>query len=496
MKMKFSISLKLTIIVVVLSAIIILSLTYINISEQRNFFTRNYSVRGVELAKSFDTSISYHDSFSDIEILQQFVENISMTTPNLLLLSINIPGDDESLDILASSDTTLIGTEANTYHNQAYQQTMESGEDTTFYLIQTDQQGSTSITLITPMNLSGDIVGTYDMVFSMDKEFAVFDVQMRTLIMFSVVSLFFLIFGFLFLLRRSIVKPIITFRTASKKIGKGDLDARVDIHSRDELGELATAFNTMTMDLKKSRVKIERYNKTLEGLLKQKDEFIGQLGHDLKNPLTPLVALLPMIIEQEKDPKIKNHLQVMSGNIDYIKDLIFKTLQLAKLRSSNIQFDMQRLNLLNEVELSLKNQQLFLEEHNAKVKNNIGKDFFVTADQLRLAEVFQNLISNAVKYTPNEGGVLTIDAKRDGNFIAVSVQDNGQGMSREQLDQIFDEFYRAEKEQQGTTSTGLGLSITKRIVEKHGGKIWVESAGLGKGSTFYFTLKSDESKKK
>ena len=303
-----------------------------------------------------------------------------------------------------------------------------------------------------------------------------------------------MIFGSLFLLRRIIVNPIISFRNTASKVGKGNLDAKVDISSKDELGELASAFNQMTRDLKKSRSKIERYSKTLEKLLDQKDEFIGQLGHDLKNPLTPLVGLLPMITEQEKDPTIKEHLKVITTNVEYMRELIFKTLELAKLRSPDTKFDFENLNLSKVVDGVADNMALFLKDSKMKLVNKVKDKIMVWADPLRLSEVFNNLISNAVKYTEG-AGMVTIDAEEGDEFVTISVSDTGIGMSQEQLNRVFDEFYMADKASSKVYgSSGLGLSIVKRVVEKHGGKIWVESLGVGKGSTFFFTIKVSNEK--
>jgi signal transduction histidine kinase len=328
------------------------------------------------------------------------------------------------------------------------------------------------------------------MILSMDAAYAALDIQMRNLILIAAVSLFIMIFSFLYMLRKAIVKPITAFRNATKVIGEGNLNEVIDIKSHDELGELANAFNTMTIDLKKSRDKIEKYNKTLEELLSQKDEFIGQLGHDLKNPLTPFIGLLPIIAEQEKDPQLKEHLKLLSSNAEYMKDLIFKTLELAKLRSSNIKFDMENLNLKEEIDTVINRQQSFLKENMISIENLVNEKITVHANKLRLEELINNLVTNAVKYTPKEDGVVIIDAEKEKNFITVSVKDNGIGMTKEQLNHIFDEFYRADRSMREGDSTGLGLSIAKRIVKKHGGDIWAQSSGKGKGTTFYFSLKS------
>ena len=489
MKINFSLSLKLTLIVVSVSAIIIFSLTYYNIEEQTSFFENNYVDKATALARSLDASIESHNELNDTQKLQKYIKQFNNTNSELLEISINLPDEKGRLKAAVSTDVDSIGSFSNQYNNISYRESIERKEDTVIYIASHGEKSHT-LTVFMPINLSGKIAGTYEMLLSMNAAYAAFDVRVRNLVMISAISLFILIFSFLYLLRRAIVKPVIAFRDAAKLIGEGNLDTEIKIESRDELGELSSAFNQMTNDLKKSREKIEKYNKTLEKLLSQKDEFIGQLGHDLKNPLTPLVGLLPMIMEQEKDPKIKQHLGVINDNVEYMRELVFKTLELAKLRSLDIKFDMQELNLLKEINDFLETQQHLLKENNIIVKNKVRDKFLVIADKLRLAEVFNNLINNAVKYTPKGRGLIIIDAKDDNDFVTISTKDNGIGMTKEQVDNIFDEFYKADKSTHERGSIGLGLSICKRIIEKHGGQIWAESSGNGKGSTFFFTLKS------
>ena len=314
-------------------------------------------------------------------------------------------------------------------------------------------------------------------------------VKMQYVILLSVILLFSSVLLFLIILRKIIVKPITNFRDKAKKIGSGKLDTTVDISSKDEFGDLAETFNQMAKDLKESRVKIEEYNRILEKLLEQKDEFIGQLGHDLKNPMQPLVGLLPILIEKEKNSENKEMLEVMHTNVEYMQDLIFDTLKLAKLRSDNIDFNYENLKLREETEKVVKSQKTMLDEKNIKIVNKIKKDIKVYADRLRLQEVFKNLINNSVKYTEKSGGTITLNAEQTKNDkIKISIKDTGIGMTSEQLKKVFDEFYKADRQTSDYHSTGLGLAICKRIVEKHGGKIWVESKGPGKGSTFNFTI--------
>jgi signal transduction histidine kinase len=209
--------------------------------------------------------------------------------------------------------------------------------------------------------------------------------------------------------------------------------------------------------------------------------------------LTPLVNLLPILEKTEKDPKSKELLEILRKSTNRMRNIVIKTLKLAKLNAPSTMFDLKDINLWEEAEDSIKDQQMIYNEKKFIVENKIDENIFIKADKQQLGEVFSNLISNAVKYSP-PGGTITIDAHdNDGDFVTVSIMDFGDGLTYEQIDHIFDEFYKTDESRHDLESSGLGLSICKRIVEKHGGRIWVKSSGLGKGSTFYFTIPKSSS---
>ncbi len=356
----------------------------------------------------------------------------------------------------------------------------------------------------------------------------------------SLYSGIFIIVSFLlifFLFNYFISSPIGELTKGVRRMGKGTLGYEVTIKSKDEIGELATAFNTMSTDLKISRDHLEEYsknleklvaertkeleektrrleqinqdlivareelsvlNKNLEGrvqertgevekLLKQKDEFINQLGHDLKNPLGPLINLIPLLEEKETDPAKKEMLTVLHRNADYMKNLVVKTLELAVLNSPNTRFSIEVLNLFKEVNQIISNKKILFDDNNVKILNNIGGSLSIKADRLRLEELLTNIFENSVKYCQKDCRI-TLNAKLTNDFITISIQDNGIGMNMDEIDRIFDEFYKADSARHDIQNTGLGMSICKRIVEKHGGNIWVESPGPGKGTTVFFTF--------
>ena len=283
--------------------------------------------------------------------------------------------------------------------------------------------------------------------------------------------------------------------TSEFKKKEETLKEKINFLEEDEIAMLE-----MMKELHETRGKLKEFNENLEGLVKerteevekllmQKDEFINQLGHDLKSPLTPLIGLLPVLENIDDDEKSKEIVNIFRRNIEYMRNLVIKTLELAQLNAPSTTFNLLEINIWAVADNCLKDMQIILKEKGITLENRIDKNISVEADMLRIGELFRNLISNSLKYSPKNAKII-IDAQIDHEFVTISVNDTGIGMNKQQIDHIFEEFYKGDKSRHELSSTGLGLSICKRIIEKHGGKIWAESPGPDKGSTFYFTLKS------
>lgn len=351
------------------------------------------------------------------------------------------------------------------------------------------------------------------------------DILLVTLGLVGVGVLFTLIFT------RLLLFPIEKLVSATERVAKGELAPKVDIRSRDEIGDLAKAFNQMTLQIKESRDELEEKVeertrqleenimelnrartstlKTLRDLelakrelekanleLKELDEtrmkFIGIASHELKTPLTAIKSNVDFILS-EKEGKLPEHLKsyllTIQRNTNRIQTRMDHMLDLARIKLGRLYLQPERISLSEVVPLYV--NEIKPVDKELSIEITIPDDLFIYADKNGFHDIFINLLSNAFKYTM-EGGRVSIMARQKENRTFLEIQDTGIGVPADKLQKIFEEFYQVEGGKQG--GAGLGLAITKRLVEEHGGKIWAESQ-IGKGSTFYLALPTDTEKK-
>ncbi|MDG6219772.1 MAG: HAMP domain-containing sensor histidine kinase, partial [Candidatus Thermoplasmatota archaeon] len=233
--------------------------------------------------------------------------------------------------------------------------------------------------------------------------------------------------------------------------------------------------------------KVKKRTEKIEQVLTQKNEFIYQLGHDLKNPLGPLINLIPILLKNESDQHKREMLEVISRNTNHMKNLIINIIKLAQLNSGSIKLHFEPINIKKSCDDSINRNQYAITEKNITVKNYLNEPLNVQADKARIEELFDNIISNAIKYSSSDE-TISITCSSTQTTISISIKDTGIGMNKEQLSHVFDEFYKADESRHDFRSTGLGMSICKKIIESHNGHINIYSEGLGKGTTVTFTL--------
>jgi len=276
-----------------------------------------------------------------------------------------------------------------------------------------------------------------------------------------------------FFLSRRILAPVRSLTSAAKRLGRRDFSQKVQIEDRGELGELASTFNSMASDLERAE-QLQR-------------NMVADVAHELRTPLSNIRGYL----EAVRDGVIK-------PDADTIRSLDEEATLLSRLVD-----DLQELSLAEAGELKLACQaedvaelinhtvavaQARAAEKGAAVSIDLSDKLPpVNIDHHRISQVLRNLLENAVTHT-TEGGVITVAARQQGNWVEVSVTDIGEGIPPEGLPNIFERFYRVDKSRaRATGGSGMGLTIAKRLVEAHGGKIEVQSE-LGKGSRFSFTV--------
>jgi signal transduction histidine kinase len=274
-------------------------------------------------------------------------------------------------------------------------------------------------------------------------------------------------------LARSITTPIQQLVVGAEKIGRGDLEHRISLKSKDEIGILANSFNTMVKNLSETQRKLIQSEKLAS---------IGQLAagvaHELNNPLANISLNTEMLMRNCKDEVSAKKLNVIAENVDQAARIVRDLLDFSREAKLELEF-------LDVNEVLVKAlESLKYEIRDIKIVDNLDPNLpKVLGDRVRLKQVFTNIISNALHAMDN-GGVLSISTRADKKFLEVRISDTGRGIPKEHLGKIFDPFFTTKGVGKGT---GLGLAISYSIVEKHGGLIEVESE-VGKGTTFIIKI--------
>jgi two-component system, OmpR family, sensor histidine kinase BaeS len=276
-------------------------------------------------------------------------------------------------------------------------------------------------------------------------------------------------------LSRRIVAPLQAIMSASQRVADGQYNERVKVTGMDELGQLAARFNQMAGKL--------------EQIETMRRQLIGDVAHELRTPLTTIKGSMEGL-QDGVLPATQETYQQIYREADRLSLLVDDLQELSRVESGSLKLDLRPMPLTDLVNTVLKRLGRQFEEKGVSLTSGRMTDLpLVLVDEDRIGQVLLNLAGNALQYTPKGGSVL-ISAERENEEIRISVVDSGIGIPMEQLTHVFDRFYRVDKSRSRRAGggSGIGLTIAKSLVEAHAGSIWVESAGEGKGSTFFFTL--------
>jgi len=229
----------------------------------------------------------------------------------------------------------------------------------------------------------------------------------------------------------------------------------------------------------------------LRELDRMKTELLGTVSHELRTPLGSIKGYATTLLtygSKLKRDEQREFLEIIDSEADRLRELIENLLDMSRLEAGVLRIDREPTRLGEIARDLVRKVQLATPDHTLEL-DWPATDPLVAADSRRIYQVIQNLLTNAVKYSP-DGGTITLAGRQERHDLMVSVQDQGLGMPASELDRIFDRFHRVSGDlaRQKIGGTGLGLAICKGLVDAHGGRIWAESEGDSKGSVFKFTL--------
>lgn len=285
---------------------------------------------------------------------------------------------------------------------------------------------------------------------------------------------------------RSIAVPLVKLKKATQNIKEGNLDFVLDVEGKDEFSELCQDFEEMRRRLKESTEE-----KSL--IEKENRELISNISHDLKTPITAVKGYVEGIMDGVADTpeKMDRYVRTIYNKTNEMDHLINELTFYSKIDTNRIPYTFNKLNVEDYFEDCSEEVGLELETRGIELvyANYVEKDVMVIADWEQIRRVIHNIISNAIKYMDKPKGIIQIRIKDVGDFIQIEIEDNGKGIGPKDLPYIFDRFYRTDVSRNSSKGgSGIGLSIVKKILEDHGGKVWATSR-LGIGTIMYFVLR-------
>ena len=285
---------------------------------------------------------------------------------------------------------------------------------------------------------------------------------------------------------RSVAGPLVKLKKATHNIKAGNLDFVLDVEGTDEFSELCKDFEDMRKRLKESaeeRVVLDKENK----------ELISNISHDLKTPMTAIKGYVEGIMDGIADTpeKMERYIRTIYNKTNEMDHLINELTFYSKIDTNRIPYTFSKLNVEDYFNDCAEELSVEMETRNIELvyANYVDNKVQIIADGEQIRRVIHNIISNSIKYMDKKKGIIQIRVKDVGDFIQIEIEDNGKGIAAKDLTNIFDRFYRTDVSRNSSKGgSGIGLSIVKKIMEDHGGKVWATSRE-GIGTIMYFVLR-------
>lgn len=325
---------------------------------------------------------------------------------------------------------------------------------------------------------------TGDIDYNDFKDFSTF--KKEAAIIFIVFFISFVITNFIMsqLFLKTLLTPINTLKKAASEISKGNLDLEITECGDEEIKRLCADFEKMRIQLKDSvrlRVKYDENRKVL----------VSSISHDLKTPITSIKGYVEGILDgiANTPEKRELYLKTIYSKAQHMDGMIDDLLLYSKLDLNQIPFNFEKTDIAYFFNFCIEETNFELKKHNIEIslENNLPEPKFVMLDREKMRRVIMNIIDNSRKYMDKEEGKIVIMLRETNTSIIIEIKDNGSGINKNDLNRIFDRFYRADVARTGVKGSGLGLAISKQIVEGHKGKIWAISEE-GSGTSVIISL--------
>lgn len=285
---------------------------------------------------------------------------------------------------------------------------------------------------------------------------------------------------------RSILKPLGKLQEATKQIRDGNLDFTLEVDNEDEIGHLCQDFEEMRIRLKESGEEKVQYDK-------ENKELISNIAHDLKTPITAIKGYAEGIMDgvASSPERLDKYIRTIYNKANDMDRLIDELTFYSKIDTNKIPYTYSKINIAQYFGDCVEEVGLDMEAKGIELGyfNYVDEDVIVIADAEQMKRVINNIIGNSIKYLDKKKGIINIRIKDVGDFIEVEIEDNGKGIAAKDLPNIFDRFYRADSSRNSSKGgSGIGLSIVRKIIEDHGGRIWATSKE-GIGTEIHFVLR-------
>ena len=285
---------------------------------------------------------------------------------------------------------------------------------------------------------------------------------------------------------KSMLKPLGMLQKATNEIKNGNLDFALEVEEEDEIGQICQDFEEMRIRLKESTEEKIQYDK-------ENKELISNISHDLKTPITAIKGYVEGIMDgvASSPEKLDKYIRTIYNKANDMDRLIDELTFYSKIDTNKIPYTFTKINVASYFRDCVEEVGLDMESQNIELGyfNYVDEDVMVIADAEQMRRVINNIISNSVKYLDKKRGIINIRIKDVGDFIQVEIEDNGKGIAAKDLPNIFDRFYRTDSSRNSAKGgSGIGLSIVRKIIEDHGGRIWATSKE-GIGTEIHFVLR-------